>query len=76
MENLFPFSHLFTQINEKRDAFAYQIDCFKSTHSSISFRPLNMGRNFVFGCAVVFFIFHKKSSTLNKHRNRLSDIPY
>ena len=56
MEEICPFSHLCTQMNERTDAFAYQIDCLKSTHSSISFRPLNMGRNFVFGCAVVFLI--------------------
>ena len=36
-----------------------------------------MGRNFVFGCVLVFsFCFHAKSGTTNNHRTGLSDISY
>ena len=41
------------------------------------FRPFKMGRNFVFGCVLVFFLFylfHAKLASTNNHRTELSDI--
>ena len=35
-----------------------------------------MGRTFVFGCVLVFFVFPAKSGTTNNHRNGSSDISY
>ena len=42
------------------------------------FRPMKMGRNFVFGCVYVFFlfVFHAKSATTNNNRTELSVISY
>ena len=37
------------------------------------FRPLKMGRNFVFGSVLVFFVFHAKSATTNNHPTGLRD---
>ena len=36
----------------------------------VFFRPLKMGRNFVYGFVLVFFV-HGKSSTTNNHRTGL-----
>ena len=41
--------------------------------------PLKIGRNFQFGCALIFFfffVFHVKSGNTINHRNVLSDISY
>ena len=38
-------------------------------------RPLKMGKNFVFGCSLVFlFVCHAKSGTKNNERTGLNDI--
>ena len=35
-----------------------------------------MGRNFVFECVLVFFVFHDKSGITNNDRTGLNDITY
>ena len=37
------------------------------------FRPLDIERNFDFGCVCFFFVFNAKSGTTNNHRNGSSD---
>ena len=43
---------------------------------SLLFRSLKIGRNFVFGCVLVFFIFHEKSGSTNTNWTGLSDISF
>ena len=48
--------------------------------SNLLFRPLKTGKNFVFGCILVFFlffvVFRAKSVTTNNHRKVSNDISY
>ena len=47
-----------------------QLSCFL-------FRPLKIGRNFLFGCVSVFSFFpHAKLVATNSHQRELSDISY
>ena len=55
--------------------FPRSMKFIKISVANVIVRPLKKGRNFVFGCVLVFFAFAKSDTTKN-HRTGLSDISH